>query len=92
MSGWVANDSYRTMQAKREAVEQARTISKIDSTMKNVQVRYVPELGVMSIKGNANDVKAVENALEKFTSESTANDLEAVEKALEKFMSESNGK
>ena len=55
MSGWVANDSYRTMQAKREAVEQARTISKIDSTMKNVQVRYVPELGVMSIKGNANE-------------------------------------
>ena len=33
MSGWVANDSYRTMQAKREAVEQARTISKIEKAL-----------------------------------------------------------
>lgn len=94
MSGWVANDSYRTMQAKRKAGEDAKQASKISdiaSMNGNVQIESLPGIGI-SIKGAVADVMAVENAIEKFTSESNANDEKAVEIAIEKLMSESNGK
>ena len=90
MSGWVANDSYRTLEAKRqadEAAKQASQLPNVDNAIQNVQIEYIPDMGI-SIKGDPVDVQVVENAIEKLTSESNVDDV----KAIEKIMSGSSGK
>ena len=88
MSGWVANDSYRTLEAKRKADEAAKQARKISNMAGEVRISYNQALGAMSFKGDVNDVKAVE----KFLFESKANDAKAAEKAFGKLMPRSKGK